>query len=93
MAMLSALVATAAVCEESIDQPTRCWTEGPRERNVDQGLVLDGRGVLRRAAPGREPLLELPYLERRARLERLGLDAHRGLVVSRVLDGGAYPTR
>src|SRR3954453_20592813 len=26
-----------------------------------------------------EPLLELPYMQRRARLERLGLDGHRGL--------------
>ncbi|WP_328306928.1 non-homologous end-joining DNA ligase [Actinomycetospora sp. NBC_00405] len=34
-----------------------------------------------------EPLLALPYLERRARLERLGLDGHRGLVVSPVLEG------
>jgi len=37
-----------------------------------------------------EPLLEMPYVERRARLERLerlGLDGHRGLVVSPVLDG------
>jgi bifunctional non-homologous end joining protein LigD len=34
-----------------------------------------------------EPLLELPYMQRRARLERLGLDGHRGLVVSPVLEG------
>ncbi|WP_433788226.1 non-homologous end-joining DNA ligase [Actinomycetospora sp. CA-101289] len=34
-----------------------------------------------------EALLDLPYLERRARLERLGLDGHRGLVVSPALEG------